>query len=67
MKMTLPTPIAGQKTSSQFMLDIRNTADPNIQENFVDFFFVGELIHNNHECNLEPKEDLDFMNSKTFS
>jgi hypothetical protein len=32
----------------------------------VDFFFVGEVLHNKHTCQIEA-DKMDFMNTQTFS
>jgi hypothetical protein len=66
LNLELPHPIEGQGGYDRFTLDYRNTHSPDIQEGYGDFFFLGELIHNNHTCTIEP-DFMDFMNSNTFS
>lgn len=66
MEIELVHPLEGQGTYDRFTLDYRNTHSPNIAEGYGDFFFLGELMHHNHECVIEP-DYMDFMNSNTFS
>lgn len=66
MEIELEHPVIGQTTKDKFVLDYKNTRSPNVDPNFIDFFFEGELLHGNHKCVLEP-EKMAFMNSKTAS
>ena len=66
LDLELPHPIKGQGTYDKFTLDWRNTRSPDIQNGYGDFFFLGELMHNNHTCTIEP-DHMDFINSNTFS
>jgi hypothetical protein len=42
----------GQSSSADFFLDLRHQTSriPNIGSGYMDFFFLGELIHNNENC-----------------
>lgn len=66
LDIELPHPLEGQGTYDKFTLDYRNTHSPDIQDGYGDFFFLGELMHDNHTCRIES-DNMDFMNSNTFS
>jgi hypothetical protein len=64
--ITLHSPFPGQTTAANYEFDFRNTMSPYIGEGYIDLFFLGEIIHPGHECNIEP-DYMNFVNSETFS
>ena len=56
----VPTPFFGQPARADFNLDIRNTEDPKITTDSIEFRFFGELEFHDHECTLEH-EPFEFM------
>jgi len=65
-QVTLPSPFPGQSSEATFDFDFRNTRSPFIGEGYIDLYFLGELIHQDEGCVLEP-DYMDFINSDTFS
>jgi len=64
--ITLPSPLPGQNTAATFDFDFRNTRSPFIGDGYIDLYFLGELLHNDKNCTMEP-DYMDFINSDTFS
>ena len=74
----VPSPFAGQDTSSIFTFDFKNTRSPYIGDGYIDLYFLGELLYRPwgikdgehgstfEACTLEP-DYMSFMNSETFS
>lgn len=65
-QITLLSPLPGQNSAATFDFDFRNTRSPFIGDGYIDLFFLGELMHNDKNCTLEP-DYMDFINSETFS
>jgi hypothetical protein len=68
-RLTIKSPFKGQSSASMFEFDFRNTWNPAITEDNLDFFFLGAVNHigvkgQRSECNIEPSY-LDFDDEKT--
>lgn len=81
MQISLPSPFKTESyKKSTFTFDYRNTQSPNIQEGYIDLFFLGEILYephkwlkgtnmhgaNSHVCTLEP-DYMTFSNTDIFS
>lgn len=56
----VPTPFFGQPAKADFNLDFRNTEDPKMTTDSIEFRFFGELEFHDHECTLDH-EPFEFM------
>jgi hypothetical protein len=66
LQLHLPSPLLGQGTVAPFTFDYRSVRSPEIQDGYIDLHILGELYHNNYECELQP-DPMNFINSAVFS
>ena len=65
---TMPSPFHGQNTQADFLMDYRQTIDPNIGDGYLDTYFLGEIIWADDEMGCAYDHDFfDFMDATTFS
>jgi hypothetical protein len=66
IQLHLASPLLGQGTVAPFTFDYRSVRSPDIQDGYVDLHILGELFHNNYQCDLQP-DPMNFINSAVFS
>lgn len=61
---SFPSLVRGQDTFDYFQLDFRNVRDPALVENRADFFILGEILYNGNGCDLNPGNELPFLENQ---
>lgn len=70
LDLIIPSPLTGQGTWAAFQLDYHHKKSPYIAVGgYLDMFVNGKLLYNGDNfCNdAVPLEEMDFINSDTFS